>query len=62
MHFRVWMMARELSQPDSPITTIPLYLGWDMKRDTFDGSHPNIKGQERMAKAIFSALEQALPK
>jgi lysophospholipase L1-like esterase len=57
MHFWTWRMAQELSQPRSPIITIPLYLGWDTKGDTFEGAHPNIKGQNKMAAAIFSELE-----
>jgi len=57
MHFWVWRMAQELSQPKSPVITIPLYLGWDTKGDTFEGSHPNISGQNKMANAIFAELE-----
>jgi lysophospholipase L1-like esterase len=60
MHFLTWRMAHKLSQPCSPITTIPLYLGWNTKSDTFDGAHPNIKGQNKMATAIFSELEPIL--
>ena len=57
MHFWTWRMAQELSQQESPIITIPMYLGWDTKDDTFEGVHPNIKGQYKMAAAIFSELE-----
>ena len=60
MHFRTWRMAHEFSQPKSPITTIPLYLSWNTREDTFDGEHPNIVGQNKMAIAIFSKLEPAL--
>jgi len=60
MHYGVWRMAHELSQPLSPIITIPLYFGWDTKDDTFDGAHPNIKGQNKMAAAIFSELKPIL--
>jgi acyl-CoA thioesterase I len=60
MHFLTWRMAHKLSQPSSPITTIPLYFGWNTKSDTFDGAHPNIKGQNKMATAIFSELEPFL--
>jgi lysophospholipase L1-like esterase len=59
-HYWTWRMAHKLSQPRSPITTIPLYFGWDTKGDTFDGAHPNIKGQNKMAIEIFSALEPIL--
>jgi len=62
MHFWTWRMARELSQPKSPITTIPLYLGWETYGDTFEGAHPNIKGQNKMAAAIFLELEPLLRK
>jgi len=57
MHFWTWRMARELNQPKSPVITIPLYLRWDTYGDTFEGAHPNIKGQNKMAEAIFSELE-----
>lgn len=60
LHFQTWRMARNLSQPMSPVITIPLYFGWSTKSDTFDGAHPNIKGQNRMAAAIYSELEPIL--
>jgi lysophospholipase L1-like esterase len=60
IHYSTWRMARELNLPKSPIITIPLYLGWDTKGDTIDGSHPNIKGQYKMAAAIFSEIETIL--
>lgn len=61
IHYRTWRMAHNLNRPWSPITTIPLYLGWNTKGDTFDGAHPNIRGQNKMATAIYSALEPLLP-
>jgi len=60
MHFQIWRMSRNLNQSISPISTIPLYWGWDSKDDTFDGAHPNVKGQKKMADAIFSELEPYL--
>jgi lysophospholipase L1-like esterase len=60
MHFQIWRMVRELNQSISPISTIPLYWGWDTDNDTFDGAHPNIRGQEKIAVAIFSKLEPFL--
>jgi acyl-CoA thioesterase I len=60
MHFRVWLMAHELNEEMSPVVTIPIYFGWDTQGDTFDGAHPNIKGQNKMAAAIFSELEPLL--
>jgi acyl-CoA thioesterase-1 len=56
MHLGIWWMAHQLNQATSPITTIPLYLGWNTKDDTFDGSHPNLKGQNKIAAAILSEL------
>jgi lysophospholipase L1-like esterase len=60
MHVSTWRMARRLSQPRSPIRTVPLYLAWNTKDDTIDGEHPNIKGQNKMAAAIYSELEPLL--
>ena len=60
MHFLVWRMALELSQPRSPLITIPLYIGWDTYGDTFEGAHPNIRGQDKIAAALISEMEPLL--
>ena len=62
MHYLIWQMSDDLNQSISTITNIPLYFGWDTKVDTFDGVHPNIHGQNKMAKAIFLKLKPFLPK
>ena len=60
IHFQTWRMARNLGQTTSPVVTIPLYWGWDTESDTFDRAHPNVKGQQKMAAAIFAVLESML--
>lgn len=60
MHFFVWRMKNSLSQDKSPIITIPLYLTWNTHNDTFDGEHPNIQGQNKIADSIYSELKPLL--
>jgi acyl-CoA thioesterase I len=56
IHYQVWLMSNKLSTVKSPIITVPLYLIWNTKQDTFDGSHPNIKGQNKIAHLIYPKL------
>jgi acyl-CoA thioesterase I len=55
-HYEVWLIAHKLSTEESPIVTAPLYLIWDTKKDTFDGAHPNIKGQNKMAYLLYPKI------
>jgi len=61
IHFLTWQMANKLSTEQSEVTTAPLYLDWDASTDTFDGGHPNISGQNKMAKILYSELVRILP-
>lgn len=58
-------MAQEVSTPQSPVVTVPMYEGWveDPKKpgaDTFDWAHPNPQGQEKMAARWFDAMKPYL--
>jgi lysophospholipase L1-like esterase len=58
-------LADELSTADSPVVTVHHYRGWTEKprlpdSDTFDWAHPNPKGQEKMARAWFAAMEPTI--
>jgi len=60
-------LAKELSTADSPVLTVAHYQGWranptDIYGDNFDGAHPNLKGQEKMARNYFNAMQPYLGK
>lgn len=59
-------MAAEMSTKKSPVVAVHHYNGWIEKpdakgADTFDWVHPNPRGQRKMAKAWFEAMEPYLP-
>jgi lysophospholipase L1-like esterase len=56
LHYQIWLLSFKLSTINSPITTVPLYLVWHNQKDTFDGDHPNISGQNKMAQLLFPTL------
>ena len=63
---RLRLLARSLATESSPVETVDLRSGWvgDPKRDdadTFDGAHPNLRGQRRMAEAWLLAMHRWLP-
>ena len=63
--FRVNRMVNRLNTPESPVVAVNHFEGWveDPKReeaDTYDGIHPNRRGQSRMALAWFAALRPYL--
>jgi len=63
--FRVARMVDRLNVPDAPVVAVNHFEGWveDPKReeaDTYDGIHPNRRGQSRMALAWFAALRPYL--
>ncbi|MGV3581051.1 MAG: SGNH/GDSL hydrolase family protein [Methylophilus sp.] len=61
MHYKIWLLSSRLSSTNSPIVTAPLYLVWHNQKDTFDGEHPNISGQNKMAQFIYAKLITLLP-
>lgn len=63
----VQSLADELNRPEAPIQTIPHYKGWNENpassgADTFDWSHPNPQGQQKMAVRWFASLRPLLSK
>lgn len=55
-------LADEMNTESSPVVTVPMYEGWkenpsDPDTDTFDWAHPNPKGQEKMARQWFNAMQ-----
>lgn len=58
-------IAAETYTEGSPVKTVPHNAGWienpeHLYTDTFDWAHPNLKGQEKMAKKWFEAMEPYL--
>jgi len=58
IHFLIYRLSLELSNNNSPINTIPLYAHWDSETDTFDGAHPNLQGQTKIANMILERLDR----
>ena len=54
------MLGATKNHEDSPIVVVDQFTGFDSKRDTYDGVHPNVSGEEKMAQRWFSALELLL--
>lgn len=44
------------------VTVVNLFGGYNVRTDTKDGMHPNIKGEQEIAKKYFSALRPVLKK
>ncbi|MDT0267948.1 SGNH/GDSL hydrolase family protein [Streptomyces sp. DSM 44915] len=52
--------AAGLSTPESPLTVVDLWTGFDTATDTGDGVHPNEAGWRKMADAWYPALTGVL--
>ena len=60
-------MAQRVNTKESPVITVHMYKGWQENpkkpnSDTFDWSHPNPQGQEKMAAKWFEAMQPYLGK
>jgi acyl-CoA thioesterase-1 len=54
-------MAKRLSSATSPVVTVPMYRNWvesphKKEADTYDWTHPNQRGQKKMAQQWFKAM------
>jgi acyl-CoA thioesterase-1 len=49
------LFAKYMSTAESPVNSVPDYVEFT-EDDTFDGMHPNLSGQEKMAKAWFKSI------
>lgn len=52
-------IAIDMDDPNSPIFIVDQFAGFDALSDTFDGVHPNVIGEEKMAEKWFIAIENA---
>ncbi|MEU0439635.1 MULTISPECIES: GDSL-type esterase/lipase family protein [unclassified Streptomyces] len=48
----------DLDEPRSPLLLASTPPGWDIDRDTYDGTHPNASGEHRIAGAFATAMHQ----
>ncbi|MFI9565273.1 GDSL-type esterase/lipase family protein [Streptomyces rishiriensis] len=50
--------AADLDEPASPILLASVPPTWDIDTDTYDGTHPNAKGEHQLASAFAEAMYQ----
>ncbi len=62
MHYLTWKVAYDLNQANSEIKVIPLFLTWDLDKDTFDGAHPNLAGQDKIANLVYEEINELIVK
>jgi acyl-CoA thioesterase-1 len=55
-------LAATVSQvaKEEGVIKVNLFGGFSAKKDTKDGTHPNVKGEQKIAKKWFSALKKVL--
>jgi GDSL-like lipase/acylhydrolase family protein len=56
---RIAKVVAELDSPDSPLLLASRPRDYDIRRDTYDGTHPNAAGEHKLAAAFADALHQA---
>lgn len=49
----------DLDEPRSPLLLVPPPPSYDIRLDTYDGTHPNASGEHKIAAAFADALHQA---
>jgi hypothetical protein len=49
----------DLDEPRSPLLLVPPPPSYDIRLDTYDGTHPNASGEHKIAAAFAGALHQA---
>lgn len=54
-------LAEELNSDESPVIVVDMFEEFNAKKLTYDGVHPNEKGEQELAKRWFEAIEQSLP-
>jgi lysophospholipase L1-like esterase len=49
-------IAKAQNQPESPVMKVNLCSGFNVRKDTFDGMHPDESGEQKIAYKFFAAL------
>jgi acyl-CoA thioesterase I len=52
--------VRRIARTHSRVWTVNLYGGFSVRKDTFDGTHPDDSGERKIAKAYFGLLKKLL--
>ncbi|MBK8905312.1 MAG: hypothetical protein IPM53_29285 [Anaerolineaceae bacterium] len=53
-------LAASKTQPNSPVMVVDHFSDFSATADTYDGTHPNVAGEQKMAQSWFDALEPLL--
>lgn len=53
-------IAQEKSLPNSPVIAVDQWTGFTHQEDTYDGTHPNASGEEKMAEKWMQAIQLCL--
>ncbi|WP_244981854.1 SGNH/GDSL hydrolase family protein [Corallococcus exercitus] len=53
-------LAEAKSTEDSPVYVVDQWTGFNPSTDTYDGIHPNLIGEEKMAERWFQAIREHL--
>ena len=53
-------LAEDMNTADSPVILVDQWTGFDYTTDTWDGTHPNALGEEKMAQRWFDAVQTYL--
>ena len=54
-------VADEMNTAESPVILVDMFENFDVNELTYDGVHPNEKGEMEMAQRWFNAIMDALP-
>lgn len=60
LNTRMDEVAADMDQPGSRVIIVDQYSGFDPVADLFDGVHPNLQGEEKMAQRWFEAIDAYL--
>ncbi len=53
-------IVEEMNSINSPVILVDHFTGFDPSTETYDGVHPNAKGEEKMAQRWFDSIKAAL--
>lgn len=59
LNLRLAKTVADLDHPASPLLMASRPAGYDIRTDTYDGTHPNAAGEHKLAAAFANALHQA---
>ena len=54
-------LADQMNTDESPVILVDMFAGFDVNELTYDGVHPNEKGEMEMAERWFNAIMDVLP-